>query len=204
MKRGLVIFAAGTSLLVFFATLALWRRSYLFEGVVQCSRMRDSMVDIYRLSCDHGIIHFAAYLDWFEYGGRTRPLRWSIDEITPEDYYGSFALSEFQYYSPHLDWRYFGFMRVSVEHNILSVGGPTHSHHLGIPCWFVAATSLPLPMLWIRSPRTARPLLHQGRCHLCASALPAPSTGCPECGTTRAAPPRISSAPQASPADLRI
>lgn len=170
--------ASLVSLLLFFATAAMWVRSYRTVDEV---KTEDGI-----LSLGNGNIA----LEWqrFRWGGRTTVLHHSADwrEATDGNSPGPLTYSVYGF-GPGFHSFYYGAQKEKLL-GLNAAGEDSFPsviiHRLVFPHWFAASLFSLLPLIWIgmrvrHHRRTAR----RGLCTVCGYDLRASTERCPECGT---------------------
>ena len=159
MKRRVFNLAAGVSLLLCFATVGLWARSYR-HGDFVC-------VIGWRTLCDFASTSGQLHV---EVSGTAASSGMDFNTREPQ-----YILSQD---APPRSLNFLGF---DFVHGPVPNYGYFHFYIVGMPHWFVALLLLLLPLKW-----TLRRRLISGACANCGYDLRATPERCPECGLRQA------------------
>jgi hypothetical protein len=197
MRRKLFNLAAGVSLAVFAATVALWIR-----GQWQCDMVK-------WFSEDHGVCVGSAnsvmvVMVGPNYKGPDAiPLPPSDHGWRYEQYPAqSYGQEQVRVQVPLAKYHRLGWLGFAYDPNRLQRGSGTpkmvvwySAHRFYFPHWSLAAVAAILPSMWVWRRRRDRVRRKLGRCLNCGYDLRASPERCPECGAADAAPPAIDPPP---------
>jgi hypothetical protein len=167
MWRKFLNFAAATSVLLLFATVTLWVRSYSVVDTISHEQMgvvggRD--VNISALKGD-----FLMSLSYNALSSGIHGWEWSHhptdDELTPGEVVPTRGFAGFG----HMDWG-------------------NGSVMFAIPIWWLVAVSLVVPARWLDTFLRTSSRHRRHLCPACGYDLRATPERCPECGTATASP----------------
>lgn len=177
MRRVLFAIISGLSLLLFFATVAIWIRSDFFRDTLMYAKTGGNLHTIQSLL---GNLHIISQLDGGSSGG---PLFWRTDRLSPDAIWNGGMSGYPVQIRKHLG---FVFQSYTLDHYNLSGLFPgiitTHHRLIVIPYWSAALLFAILPTIWIWRFVKYGHRRKIGHCPKCNYDLRATPERCPECG----------------------